>query len=532
MAKDFIRRLRDAFLVFDPEDKANVERYLIASGTDWNSCLLSNSDFILKRVKRRIPPPDELLPVVKFLFEKYGPLRCSRTNLPLFDEQANQAAANILESIRLGHISDLVDGPALYTEKGLDKNGLMLYKCSRGTNSVEGSCHTNIIRRSASYNASTRLTDAILADYRLFHNINVGAINRYGKKKHTHHYSPWIPLAVNLLRQKVGHSLINDYFMDRIGSFLSCEHTSETFGIVKMPPPVMNSYRILSNNEVITQPSRFNMGAITVLAALPLVCPPTVNYSTAKFAYVYLAKCQGTEIAVTAVQTKEEIALFESLLSTQGESSTLVFSPFDAEHPDFLLFATTWNSLHCFDGSNNIYYKTPEHIKSYYNILEDRKKYGLTVMQNWEVSREVRLLVEDTSRLQQQVIPTNPPPSPPSAPANFSEIVNPPLALELPPRPFVRLLPINPPIIQIVRRVLVPATNDQATPEESSPRGSKRRRICSVCDDPGCSGSSRKELCSNKCGKYPQDDCPGKHIKAPLTGKRKFVQPSPCVNRS
>lgn len=95
MAKDFIRRLRDAFLVFDPEDKANVERYLIASGTDWNSCLLSNSDFILKRVKRRIPPPDELLPLVKFLFEKYGPLRCSRTNLPLFDEQANQAAANV-----------------------------------------------------------------------------------------------------------------------------------------------------------------------------------------------------------------------------------------------------------------------------------------------------------------------------------------------------------------------------------------------------------------------------------------------------
>ncbi|CAO3654611.1 unnamed protein product [Mucor hiemalis] len=145
MAKDFIRRLRDAFLVFDPQDKAKVEQHLISIGSDWNSCLLSNSDFIMKRVKRHIPPPDKLLPVVKFLFE----------------------------NIKLGHISDLVDGPALYTEKGLDKNGLMLYECSRGTNSVEGSCHTNVIRRFASYNASTRLTDAILADYRLYHNINI-----------------------------------------------------------------------------------------------------------------------------------------------------------------------------------------------------------------------------------------------------------------------------------------------------------------------------------------------------------------------
>lgn len=29
----------------------------------------------------------------------------------------------------------------------------------------------NVIRRFASYNASTRLTDAVLADYRLFNNI-------------------------------------------------------------------------------------------------------------------------------------------------------------------------------------------------------------------------------------------------------------------------------------------------------------------------------------------------------------------------
>jgi hypothetical protein len=173
MAKDFIRRLRDAFLVFDPLDKANVKSYLNSIGSDWKSHLLTNPDFVFKRVKRHIPPPEKLLHTVKFLFDKYGPLKCSKTNLPLFDEEAKRTAEKILASIELGHISDLTDGPPLYTEKGFDKNGLMTYKCSRGTNSVEGSCHMNVIRRFASYNASTRLTDAVLADYRLYHNINV-----------------------------------------------------------------------------------------------------------------------------------------------------------------------------------------------------------------------------------------------------------------------------------------------------------------------------------------------------------------------
>lgn len=38
--------------------------------------------------------------------------------------------------------------------------------------------------------------------------------------KYSHHYSPWTFLAVNLLRKKVGHRLIQTYFMDRVGNYL------------------------------------------------------------------------------------------------------------------------------------------------------------------------------------------------------------------------------------------------------------------------------------------------------------------------
>lgn len=64
-------------------------------------------------------------------------------------------------------------GPSLYTEKGVDRHGLMRYHCVRGTNSVEGSVHMNIVRKFASYNAGPRLTDMVLTDYRLCHNLDV-----------------------------------------------------------------------------------------------------------------------------------------------------------------------------------------------------------------------------------------------------------------------------------------------------------------------------------------------------------------------
>lgn len=173
LSKDFIRRFRDALFVIDTDDKQRVEAYLISIGTDWNTRLLADPKFIFDRVRRYIPPPDELYPMVKLVFDKYKNGLCSRSGLPLFDDEAVATSNRILEEIRQGNVSDIVGGPALYTEIGVDQNGLMRYRCSRGTSSVEGSVHFNIIRKFASYNAGPRLTDAVLSDYRLYHNISV-----------------------------------------------------------------------------------------------------------------------------------------------------------------------------------------------------------------------------------------------------------------------------------------------------------------------------------------------------------------------
>lgn len=48
MAKDFMRRFRDAIFVVDPEDKRKVEAYLTSIGSDWKSKLLTDPKYFLK----------------------------------------------------------------------------------------------------------------------------------------------------------------------------------------------------------------------------------------------------------------------------------------------------------------------------------------------------------------------------------------------------------------------------------------------------------------------------------------------------
>ncbi|KAG2191627.1 hypothetical protein INT47_003562 [Mucor saturninus] len=283
-----------------------------------------------------------------------------------FDDKAVAISNRILEEIRQGNVSDIVGGPALYAEIGVDQNKLMRYRCSRGTSSVEGSVHFNIIRKFASYNAGPRLTDAVLSDYRLYHNISMGSITRHGKV-HNWHFSPWISQAINTLRVKLGHDPIKNYFGNRIELARKYEMQPLDYATSNFSVGVTLSRKRLFDSCI-----------------LPVVKLPYIDYSGKHFLYRFLSHCQGTAFAVTAVHTKEETELFDNLLVSQrdlitsGNSSNIMFN----------IFARLWSS-YCQAG-NSIYYKTEEHLYAYYNILEDRKKYGNTVLMNIDISQFVR----------------------------------------------------------------------------------------------------------------------------------------------
>jgi hypothetical protein len=175
ISKEFKRRYRDALFMVDSDDKKLVTEYLARNGSSWDECLLERPGWLLQRVRRYVPQPHILYPLLKEVFYIYGDSLCDRTGGKLFDGSAKKAAKNVLETIRMGHISDPIGIP-LYYKVTDDANGLPIYRCPRGTDGVEGGVHTNIIKKFGSHNASPELADACLADYRLSHNINVGIL--------------------------------------------------------------------------------------------------------------------------------------------------------------------------------------------------------------------------------------------------------------------------------------------------------------------------------------------------------------------
>lgn len=168
----FARALRDAMFVIDMDDRREVERVLSSKGTTFDEMLLKHPDWVLRRVRRTIPASEILLPRVEAVLKTYGPLKDAATQKPLFDKDAQEKALSILEIIRRGWLSD-IPGIPLYFPMGPDKNGLMRYRCVRGTNQNEGGFHQKVIRWFGPFQASIELAECLMRDMVSRHNLTV-----------------------------------------------------------------------------------------------------------------------------------------------------------------------------------------------------------------------------------------------------------------------------------------------------------------------------------------------------------------------
>ncbi|PBK90587.1 hypothetical protein ARMGADRAFT_1032577 [Armillaria gallica] len=134
--------------------------------------------WVWKRCKHIIPPPNILYPLIEAVFQTYGPLKDSKTGLPLFNSAAWAVAKNILELVHKGYLSD-PPGVQLYVIHQFDKKhrNLPIYQCHRGMNWTEG--------------MSIRHVQSSLDDFILIHNLEVGTVNKT-EKRYSGHYSIWL----------------------------------------------------------------------------------------------------------------------------------------------------------------------------------------------------------------------------------------------------------------------------------------------------------------------------------------------------
>ncbi|CAO3615236.1 unnamed protein product [Mucor hiemalis] len=172
--------------------------------------------------------------------------------------------------------------------------------------------------------------------------------------------------------------------------------------------------------------------------------------------------------------------------------------------------AAEWSKL-C-SANNYIYYKTPEQLSSYYNIIEDRKKYRDTVAFNIEASRSIRSLSQNVQRYKEKV---------PAKKYRCIESVN-----YIIPTPAPTIFPI---VNEVIPRLLMPAitpppittittlTESTITVDETNPvRTTRAPRKCQLCQrtSPDCKGSSKHIYCQFKCGICASIDCPARYDNA------------------
>lgn len=178
LRKPFATAFSKTLLMIDEDDRRMVDQALakrpVSTRTTWDELRKTNPEWLWRRVRRYVPKKEYLVPVLEELFQCWGDAKCSKTGLPLFNQTTWKKAEGVLQSVRNGWVSD-PDGISLYVKIRLDKEGLTVYRCLRGTNSVEGGIHMVLMRIFGSLNASVELADSAIADWRHRHNTDVSS---------------------------------------------------------------------------------------------------------------------------------------------------------------------------------------------------------------------------------------------------------------------------------------------------------------------------------------------------------------------
>ncbi|OAD04865.1 hypothetical protein MUCCIDRAFT_161576 [Mucor lusitanicus CBS 277.49] len=255
--------------------------------------------WLWKRVRRWVSSPDVLLPLLKFLFLSYGPLKCAKSGKALFDKKSWDQAAAVLKTVQLGHVSDPPGGFRL-----------TLYRCIRGTNSLEGGVHQNLIRKFGSFGAGPELANAMLTEYRLRHNLDAGSKDRHAVI-HKGHYDPWLVQHIDLLRQKIEFNADVDNIALSVNALEYCG-SGEVHGICPLPNEEMAKIGIL--------PSELTASSLPLVdRTIPQLLQDTVfmkvgsTLRTTLGRYKFVAKNQCTKFAVLAVHTMKEKFEFKTI---------------------------------------------------------------------------------------------------------------------------------------------------------------------------------------------------------------------------
>lgn len=354
-------------------------------------------------------------------------MKCSRSGRTLFDSLAWKQAPSILKTVQLGHVSDPPGVQLYYKTKRLDRYGLTVYRCIRGTNSLEGGVHQNLIRKFGSFGAGPELANAMLTEYRLRHNIDVGTKNRNGHQ-YKGHYDPWLVQLIDHVRQKLHMNQNSSHLAIKVNA-INYAGSNEVFGICPLPDDEMSRLGIEKRN---TQSTNVDL---TVPTRKEIVFRQIGSTTREKHhRYKYVSRYQNAKFAVIAIHTLEEIFQFIQMI-TQNCSSNKV--------PHFDQLAKEWNTK---ANGITIFYKTPEHIEKYYNHWKEQE-----TAKNTKVIHETVIEAVEKNIIANRIPSAHAPALSPSLPVikNTSAIVPVPPVTDTNPPPLPAINPSSLPPLNL-----------------------------------------------------------------------------------
>ena len=92
----FAAAFSDTLLVPDKGDKRRVEAVLAKKNLTWDQIRNSSPAWLWRRVRRYIPEKSLLYKLLKEMFDCWGPIVCSVSKIPLFDDDAWKKAKSMM----------------------------------------------------------------------------------------------------------------------------------------------------------------------------------------------------------------------------------------------------------------------------------------------------------------------------------------------------------------------------------------------------------------------------------------------------
>ncbi|KAI3653135.1 hypothetical protein MP228_002560 [Amoeboaphelidium protococcarum] len=328
---EFCSQLRDAIFVVNQEDANDVARVLNLKGLNYDDVMQSKPDYILQRVRRLIPPAPVLVErlrhvLLEFSQDKYTDPDSGK---PLLDSVAKEEFAKLLIHAGRGCLSD-PQSISLYYEKGKDKDGLTLYRCIRGSSSVEGAVHQKLAMKFQPWNAGPKYADLAAAVLRHRYNVRASQRNRPGFPT-IGHYNHDLIDKIQDITQKIYGLSVHDWWTP----INQLKLHGESFGIL----------------PVVSTDQQVNVS----------VSDPRIEKYTESMKY--LAVKMKTLIPHLPIYSVEEMKCFNVSVSKYMRGTF--------KQIDYKLFADDWNAgrLKGKPDGISITCKLPEHLESYYKTF-------------------------------------------------------------------------------------------------------------------------------------------------------------------